>query len=122
MAAPASDPFNTLGLAILNILDTRHAGLYSLMLCLPLALVKRTFRGKWPGQTEWLRGVLGIVSLFGAISILCIFLLTDPPAMDKLSDESRDTVGLVAFIMLAGLGLGEIWAVFFAAPRSNPET
>jgi hypothetical protein len=63
---------------------------------------------------EAIRGGVAVVSVFGSVMVFCVFfLLTDPQAIDKFSDETRATIGLISWIVLGWLGFSEIKSVFF---------
>jgi hypothetical protein len=70
-------------------------------------------RKSWPSTEKSLAGALYILSIFGAISIFCVFDLTDPPAIQMLSGESRAIIGVICVIVLVGLGIKGISNSFF---------
>jgi hypothetical protein len=108
------DPINRLGLEVLGLGDYRVVGIATVVIYVLFSLVKLTRQRAWPGTVESMRGVVAILSLFGAVSVCCVFLLTKPPAIDKLSDESRGLIGLICLVALSGLAFNEIKAIFIA--------
>jgi hypothetical protein len=116
------DPINRLGLEVLGLGDYRVVGIATVALYVVFSFVKLARHRAWPGTVESMRGVVAILSLFGAVSVCCVFLLTKPPAIDKLSDESRGLIGLICLVALSGLAFNEIKAIFIASkpPGSTP--
>ncbi len=113
----AADPINSLGLLILKAADYRLVALATLGLYLLLSLIPLTRHGAWPGMEESIHGVLGLLSLFGTVTIGCVFLLTKPPAIDMLSDDSRGAIGLVCVVVMGLLGIIEVRSVFFSSKK-----
>ncbi len=109
------DPINRLGLEVLGLGDYRVVGIATVALFVVFSLVKRVRHKAWPGTVESMRGVVAILSLFGAVSVCCVFLLTKPPAIDRLSDDSRGLIGLICLVGLFGLAFNEINAIFIAS-------
>lgn len=114
------DLFNTLGRDFLKTIDDRHAAIVALLSLLPLSLIRLFYAGRGWDTEEAIRGIIAVLSLFGALTVLCIFLLTNPPAFDLLSDDSRFLVGLISFIIMGVAGVREIWNVFFARVAIRP--
>jgi len=118
------DPINRVGLEVLGLGDYRVVGIATVAIYVVFSLIKLARHRAWPGTMESMRGVVAILSLFGAVSVCCVFLLTKPPAIDKLSDESRGLIGLICLVALCGMAFNEIKAIFIAGrpPGTTPPT
>ena len=116
MAAPATvaaDQINALGLLFLRSADYRYVALGTIGLYALLSLLTLKRHGTWPGMEASVHGILGLLSLCGTVAIGCVFLLTKPPAIDMLSDDSRGAIGLVCIVVMGGLGIREVKTIFF---------
>lgn len=116
MAAPSAvtaDRINAIGLLLLRSADYRYVALGTIGLYTILSLLTLKRHGAWPGMEASLHGILGLLSLFGTVAIGCVFLLTKPPAIDMLSDDSRGAIGLVCIVVMGALGIREVKTIFF---------
>jgi hypothetical protein len=104
--------FNTVGLAILDV-DYRATACLTLLLLGLLATVMRVRRGHWPAQNDAVKGVLAILGLTSVAPIFSVFLLTSPPAIDRLPSAERLLVGLICSIVLFYTGIGKIISIFW---------
>jgi amino acid transporter len=102
--------------------DHRLIGLLILFLYLIFSLIALYRSGKWPDLRDRFDSLIAMLSVYGGIAILCVFDLTKPPDIDKLSEESKLTIGLVCFVVLAIIWFAQIWSVFskYRAPASPP--
>jgi cytochrome c biogenesis protein CcdA len=78
------------------------------------------FGRRWPSLRESLGVILGLLSVFSGLAIFCVFVLTKPPAIDKISDDSRAAIGLVCAIVLSFVGIGEVVSLFKKSAQTNP--
>jgi hypothetical protein len=104
--------FNTVGLAILD-LDYRYPACLTVVLLGVLAVVMRLRRGHWPDQTEAIKGAMAILGLFSVGPIISVLLLTNPPAIDRLTSAERGLCGLICSLVLIYAGVREIMSVFW---------
>jgi hypothetical protein len=80
----AKDLLSSIGIRILAAADYRVVGLSILALYVLLSVARLLAYGSLPNVTQSLYCVLGLGSLFSALAIACVFLLTKPPAFDQL--------------------------------------
>jgi len=107
------DLLNTTGLFLLGLLeDSRYVAVAAVTVFLALLLITFVKYRKGLDLIEAIRGALAIITLFSVVPIVCVFILTKPPAIAKLSDDSRTVVGVVCSLVLIYLGLGEVDSVF----------
>jgi hypothetical protein len=109
----APDSITRLGLGILDFGDDpRYLGLAALFLLLLFAVVYRMRRGVWPRQSDWLRAGLALLATFSGVLTAAIFLLTKPPAIDRLSHEMQATLGVVMVVVFCGFVVREMSGIF----------
>lgn len=107
------DLLNAAGLFLLGLLeDSRYVAVAAVTVFLALLLITFVKYRKGLDLIEAIRGALAIITLFSVVPIVCVFILTKPPAIAKLSDDSRTVVGVVCSLVLIYLGLGEVDSVF----------
>jgi hypothetical protein len=112
MADP--DRMTRLGLEVLDLAEYRVLALTAIVLYFLFSLIKLARQKAWPDAKESIRGIFAILSIFGAVTVCCVFLLTKPPAIEKLSDDSRGVVGVICLVSLSAMAITEIRAVFIA--------
>jgi hypothetical protein len=64
--------------------------------------------------------LFAILAVFGALLCASIFLLTNPPAYDRISEEARPWIGLLLLVVPIGFALKEIDAVFIKRKKMVP--
>jgi hypothetical protein len=104
---------DSIGRTILGVLDYRISTMLALFCYLILGTISFLINKSWPTTEKSLAGVLYILSLFGAVSILGVFDLTDPPAIEMLSGESQSIIGVICVLVLVSLGIKGIKDSFF---------
>ena len=89
----------------------------SIALCLGLLLllgaISAAVRRRMPTMDEALKAGLAILSGLASLPIVCVFLLTRPPAIDKMSEDTRGVVGLICLVVLSYMSVTEIRSVLF---------
>ncbi len=120
-----SDSINSLGLSILDIGgDPRYLGLSVLGFLLLFALVRRYRHGVFPEASDWLRAGLALLATFSGILTSAIFLMTKPPAYDRLSPDMQAILGVVTVVVFMGFALKEMKEIFSTkapAPEKDPK-
>jgi hypothetical protein len=107
---------NEIGLAILAFADSLIFYLLLAIVVASMCLRSRAKRGRWPSRDEAIKAALGLSALATTIPILCIFLLTEPPAMASLTRETRWVIGLFASILFIYEGIPAILSSLFKKP------
>ena len=108
---PDPDPLHELGVFLIA-LDYRHTALASIALFGAIYLVRSMVAFSNNHEKAWtvslkssMGGLVAVFSLYSAVKIASVFLLTKPPAIDQLDGSEIGTVGLVSFAILAGLSI-----------------
>lgn len=114
-----SDPLNHLGRTVLTTDHRVVSGLYVVVLLLFVAVRSRTRRK--PTLLDAIRVVLAMVTLSSGLVVSCVFLLTNPPAVEALSPDVLSLVGLLTVIVTFGFGGRELVASFFPPESGPPE-
>ena len=107
----ASDPLNDFGLALLST-DYRYIGLTTLLIALILVGVKYARVRKFPSFTDTAAGILSLISIYSSVVVGSIFLLTKPPAIERLEGIELAVVGLISFVFLFFLGAYQAYVSF----------
>lgn len=107
----SSDPLNHFGRAVLTTDHRVVSGLYVLVLIAFVVVRSRTRRR--PTLLDAIRVVLAMVTLTSGLIVICVFLLTKPPAVEALSPDVLSLVGLLTVIVTFGFGGRELAASFF---------
>jgi hypothetical protein len=116
--SPQSDRLNDAGLFILQA-DLRVVALVALGLGAILAFTKWLRLGKPPSVSDLASGFVALLSLYSALVIGAVFLLTEPPAIDRLEGIELKGVGLVAFVFLFFIGVAEAYSKFIKSESSD---
>jgi hypothetical protein len=100
--------------------DYRGVALSALGLGMCLTTAKRLRSGRWPDLSDFAAGFISLLSIYSAIVIGAVFLLTRPPAIQKLGDLELGSVGLVSFVCLFFLGVREAYGRFIRKAGPPP--
>jgi hypothetical protein len=114
-----SDPLNHFGRAVLTTDHRIVSGLYVLVLIAFVVVRSRTHRK--PTLLDAIRVVLAMVTLTSGLIVICVFLLTKPPAVEALSSDVLSLVGLLTVIVTFGFGGRELAVSFFPPGPATPE-
>lgn len=115
----SSDPLNHFGRAVLTTDHRLVSGLYVLVLIAFVVVRSRTRRR--PTLLDAIRVVLAMVTITSGLIVICVFLLTKPPAVEALSSDVLSLVGLLTVIVTFGFGGRELAASFFPPGPATPE-
>ena len=94
----ADDTLHSIGLFVLDI-DYRYIGLTAIILVI-VVLVKKGTKGT---TEDYLSVGLAFLSVYTAIIIGSVFLLTKPPAISKLGEGELILAGFLSVVMLAAI-------------------
>lgn len=107
-----TDPLNDLGLTLLSA-DYRHIAITTLIIAVILAVTKFWRFKKLPSPIEGAAGILSILSIYSAIVVGSVFLLTKPPAIDRLEGIELAGIGLISFVIMLFLGIYQTYVSFW---------
>ena len=110
---------NHFGRAVLTTDHRIVSGLYVLVLIAFVVVRSRTRRK--PTLLDAIRVVLAMVTLTSGMIVICVFLLTKPPAVEALSSDVLSLVGLLTVIVTFGFGGRELAVSFFPLGPATPE-
>ena len=113
------DWLSAIGSSLLDA-DYRGVALTALAVGLCLTIAKRVRLGRWPDLSDFAAGFISLLSIYSAIVIGAVFLLTRPPAINKLGDLELGSVGLVSFVCLFFLGVREAYGRFIRKAGPPP--
>jgi hypothetical protein len=91
------------GHAIVQYVDFRWAALAALVLIL-IVIIKRKRAKQEPVLADALNVAIGVISLWSALMIGAIFLLTNPLDVTPLAVDTARMIGLIAVIVLVASG------------------
>jgi hypothetical protein len=103
-AAAPGGALNHFGRAALAFFDYRAASLTALIVVAIFIFIGRIRRGKFHpfGACVKVMEACGLIAI--GLIVGCVFLLTDPPAVDELSHEARSAIGLITLILTIYFG------------------
>ena len=120
MSQPGTGYLDAIGRWLLNTIDYRVWGLASIAVILGLAILRRRRFGTWPELTDWVRAATGSLGIYTGFTVGCVFLLTKPPYLEALTDDSFGLIAFVTTIVCIGLGLREMLTVAAPVVRMPP--
>jgi len=107
-AAQHGFTLDSFGRTILSFADYRVVGLAILVAVAIFTFYKRRIRGRYPHVEEYFRigEACGLIAT--GLVVGCVFLLTNPPAVDELSHEGKLVIGLVTVVLTLYFGVKTI--------------
>ena len=109
------------GRSMLRLADPRALALLALFILCVFLIFRRKRYGSLPSNSECLRVVFGLLTLFSAIIVGVVFVLTDPPAIEVLSPGTLPFYGLVILIAVIGQVIPELLDLFKPEAKEPPE-
>jgi Na+-transporting NADH:ubiquinone oxidoreductase subunit NqrB len=109
---PQSDLLNTIGQVILSV-DTRLILLCAVLFVGVFVVLLKLTKRRVPSGWETINLVLTVIQLYSAPVVLSMLVLTQPPAVDRVSALQRQSAGMIAGIFLIGGVISQImkfWA------------
>lgn len=113
---------DSIGRQFLLTMDARLTGILILVLMGIYSVYRKLRYRSWPGYQDYIIFVLSLGAMFGAITVLVVFLLTKPPAIDLLSTQTQALIGLLVPIIIFGNAYPKLRALLFPqrAPAPPP--
>jgi len=109
------------GRTILHASDYRIVAIIALVACAGFWLLRKKQGASAPDIAEFLRLVASLFSIFGALTIGVVFLLTRPPAIELVSPETLAIVGVVVLISVTHQSGTDIWALLATKPKPSTQ-
>ena len=100
------------GRAALEFFDYRVASLTVLVVVALFVFIGRFRRGKFHELYACVKVVEACALIASGLIVGCVFLLTNPPAVDEISHESRGGIGLVTVILTMYFGAKTIYDAY----------
>jgi heme A synthase len=111
---------DSIGRSFLTTLNYRVYGLLALV-ALGLFCVWRKRRYKsYPTHQDCIAFVISLGGMIGGITVMVVFLLTQPPAIDMLSGQTLGLVGVLVPIILFGKAYPPLKALLFPPEAPKP--
>lgn len=108
---------DSIGRQILSTMDYRVYGLLILVLTGGFCVYRKLRYRSWPAHQDCITFVLSLGAMIGAITVLIVFLLTKPPAIDLLPTGTIVIIGVVVPIIICGNASPKLRALLFP-PRA----
>ena len=108
---------NTTGLSLLDwTSDVLVLFLCAIAFVTVFVTISSVIRRRLPTLLECANGLAAFGSLVGAIQIVCVMVLTQPPAIDKLGAFDRAFVCLFSTAVVTVVAIYGLYLVFFKKP------
>lgn len=107
-----TDPLNDFGLALLGA-DYRYIAITTIVIAIILGVIKYARFKKLPSFIDAAAGMVSLLSIYSSVAVGSIFLLTKPPAIERLEGIELAVVGLVSFVFLFFLGAYQVYVSFW---------
>lgn len=104
---------------LLTVLDYREVGLLILLIIAVFALWRRIKFSAWPRFDECGSVLFAVLAIISGITVMIVFLLTKPPAVDLLPDEALEILGIMIPILFIWDSGPKIKAAF--VPKQAPK-
>lgn len=120
---PAPSPggiLNSIGRYFLLSLDARLYGLLALVAVGGFCVWRRLRYKTWPTHQDCIAFVLSLAAMFGGVTVMVVFLLTKPPAVDLLSTQLVALLGVLVPIVIFGNAYPRIRALLFPQQAPSP--
>jgi hypothetical protein len=105
---------------LLNSIDYRVWGLIFLVVIIGFTFWRRSRYDSWPSREDYLRLLLSLAAASGGMTVMAVFLLTKPPAIDMLSGAMLDLLGLGIPVLLFGESFPRLRALFLPPQAPKP--
>ena len=106
------------GRYFLATLDYRLCGLIALAAVGAFCVWRRLRYRSWPTHLDCIGFVLNLAAMIGGLTVMVVFLLTKPPAIDTLSTQALALLGLLVPIIIFGNAYPRLRALLFPqAPK-----
>jgi len=111
---------DSVGRVFLSSMDYRLYGLLALLALGLFCTWRRLRYQSWPTHQDCIIFVLSLGAMIGGITVLVVFLLTKPPAIDVLSTQTLALIGLLLPIIIFGNAYPKLRALLFPTQAPKP--
>ena len=101
-------------------MDYRLYGLLALVALVLFCLWRKLRYQSWPTHLDCITLVLSLGAMIGGITVLVVFLLTKPPAIDALSTQTLALIGVLLPIIIFGNAYPKLRALLFPTQAPKP--
>ena len=108
------------GRQFLSVVDYRVYIFLALVAMLSFCLWRRLRYQSWPTHQDCLTFVLSLCAMISGFTVLVVFLLTKPPAIDMLSTPTLALLGLLVPILIFGNAYPKLRALLFPTQAPKP--
>ncbi len=118
---PQSDILDAVGQLILR-LDTRWLIIVAVAFVSVFTIILRLWKQRWPTREEALTLGLTFLQLYSAPVLFSMLVLTQPPAVELVSNFQRQSAGLLAFIFLVAgvfVQIKKLWDLELTADHQS---
>lgn len=115
---PKSGGLDHAGRWLLTAFDYREVGLLILLIIGVFAFWRRIKYGAWPHLEECGSVLFALLALISGLTVMIVFLLTKPPAVNLLPDEVLEFLGIMVPILFFWESGPKIRAAFL--PKQAP--
>ncbi len=116
-----NDPLNAIGQAILTF-DTRWMIIGVVFVVVVFITIAKLRQKRFPSREEAITLALALAQLYSAPVLFSMLVLTQPPAIDLVSNYQRQGAGLLAFIFLVAgffIQIKKLWTGEAAKDNKN---
>ncbi len=110
---------DSVGRYFLSKLDYRLYGLIALAAVGAFCVWRRLRYRRWPTHVDCVGFVLSLAAMIGGLTVMVVFLLTKPPAIDTLSTQTLVLLGLLVPIVVFGNAYPRLRALLFPVQTSK---
>lgn len=106
---------------LLTSLDYREWGFFVLIVLVVFSVWRRGRYGGWPSRDDHFRLLLSLTGATVGLTVMVVFLFTNPPAIELLSGATRVVLGLgVLIFIIFGESVPQLKALFFPTKAPKP--
>jgi len=110
---------DSVGRYFLSTLDYRLYGLIALAAVGAFCVWRRLRYRSWPTHLDCISFALILPAMIAGLTVMVVFLLTKPPAIDTLSAQTLVLLGLLVPIVIFGNAYSRLRALLFPVQTSK---
>jgi heme A synthase len=111
---------DSIGRVFLSTVDYRLYGFLALVALVAFCFYRKRRYQSWPTHQDCITFVLSLGAMIGGITVLVVFLLTKPPAIDMLSTQTLALIGLLVPIIIFGNAYPKLRTLLFPPEAPKP--